>query len=1002
MTVKFTNNASTTVGTGINASATSLTVASASSFPSLSGADDYCYLTLQGATNTTREVVKATALSSNTFTIVRAQDNTSAASWVAGDIVELRMTAALLTDVIDAATVEGVKTNYQYTPTAGQTVFSGADNASATMIINQAALVSVYMNGVRLVQGTDYSVSSANNTVTLGIGATTADIIDIEVYGNFVGQSGAAVGITGGSITGTAITATTLGATGTATLNTLVSNNATISGGSLDGVTIGGTTRGAISGNAISGTSFASTGDMTFGDNDKAIFGIGNDLQIYHVGGNSYVLSNTGSLVLRSDSFRVLNTANSEQILHGDANGAVTAYYDNAVKLATTATGIDVTGTAVANGFTLGNNAEYINVKNSSGAATRAFGVNAGNNLYIGGIDADIGPILFVDNGATLATLGPTGLDVTGTVTANSLNVNNAGKIGFNIAGEYTLNSVPSPDFGFGYTVSTNPMSLSGYYGFAFATARIERMRIDGATGDVGIGTSSPSYNAKLDVNGIIRANVGSGGLSLSGNAAPDMSYVSYNYTNSNGTEVVPQSIRSSHRMSMGNGAQNAITFDYRAANAAAGTWQERMRIDGATGNVGIGVSPSRRLHVKDSGSFVATFEGGTNVYTSWSNSTGTAGYIGSANGLGSGGITDLAVRSENNLIFLTNAGSERMRLDASGKVGIGTSFPSNYNSAFNDLVVAGSGDSGITVVSGTSSEGSIAFADGTSGADAYRGWINYNHNSNFMRFSTNATERMRIDASGNVGIGVSNPSDYYANNLVVTGPSEGGITIASTGNHTNYINFADSTSGVARYAGMIEYAHTIDAMSFRTNSIQSMRLDASGNLLVGTTNTSQSAGDGIKIKPWGSVQVVNNSSTGGGDAFSYFSTAGNNYRFWVNANGQIASLSTSIYSLSDQRFKENIRDLDDGLSKVMQLKPRKFDWKEGRGTDTKDARGFIAQEFEEVFPDLIGEWKDPAPEGEEPYKSVSADLIPTLVKAIQEQQATIEALTARIAALES
>ena len=269
MTVKFTNNASTTVGTGINASATSLTVASASSFPSLSGADDYCYLTIQGATNSTREVVKATALSSNTFTIVRAQDNTSAGTWAAGDVVELRMTAALLTDVIDAATVEGVKTNYQYTPTAGQTVFSGSDNASATMIINQAALVSVYMNGVRLVQGTDYNVSSANNTVTLGIGATTADIIDIEVYGNFVGQSGAAVGITGGSITGTAITATSLGATGTATLNTLVSNNATISGGSLNGVTIGGTTRGAISGNAISGTSFASTGDITISNGNN-------------------------------------------------------------------------------------------------------------------------------------------------------------------------------------------------------------------------------------------------------------------------------------------------------------------------------------------------------------------------------------------------------------------------------------------------------------------------------------------------------------------------------------------------------------------------------------------------------------------------------------------------------------------------------------------------------------------------------------------------------------
>ena len=245
MTVKFTNNASTTVATGINTSATSLTVASASAFPQLAGADDYCYLTIQQATGTGREVVKATALSTNTFTITRAQDGTSAGTWSAGDIVELRMTAALLTDVIDAATVDGVKSNFQYTPTAGQTVFSGADNSSNTLVINQSGLVNTYMNGVRLVQGTDYTVSAANNTITLTTGATTSDIIDIEVYGNFTGQSGAAVAITGGSITGTAITATTLGASGTATLNTFVSNNSTISGGTINNVAIGGTTQAA-------------------------------------------------------------------------------------------------------------------------------------------------------------------------------------------------------------------------------------------------------------------------------------------------------------------------------------------------------------------------------------------------------------------------------------------------------------------------------------------------------------------------------------------------------------------------------------------------------------------------------------------------------------------------------------------------------------------------------------------------------------------------------------
>jgi hypothetical protein len=83
-----------------------------------------------------------------------------------------------------------------------------------------------------------------------------------------------------------------------------------------------------------------------------------------------------------------------------------------------------------------------------------------------------------------------------------------------------------------------------------------------------------------------------------------------------------------------------------------------------------------------------------------------------------------------------------------------------------------------------------------------------------------------------------------------------------------------------------------------------------------------------------------------------------------------------------------------------MALKPRKFDWKEGKGQDKKDVRGFIAQEFEQVFPDLIDEWKDPAPEGEEPYKSVRQDLIPVLVKAIQEQQEMINDLKAEVAAL--
>jgi hypothetical protein len=121
-----------------------------------------------------------------------------------------------------------------------------------------------------------------------------------------------------------------------------------------------------------------------------------------------------------------------------------------------------------------------------------------------------------------------------------------------------------------------------------------------------------------------------------------------------------------------------------------------------------------------------------------------------------------------------------------------------------------------------------------------------------------------------------------------------------------------------------------------------------------------------------------------------------------VTTTGVINAVNTTISAISDQRLKENVQDLDVGLDKIMALKPRKFDWKEGKGKDIKNDRGFIAQEFEQVFPDLIDEWKDPAPEGEEPYKSVRQDLIPVLVKAIQEQQAMIKSLEAKVAALES
>ena len=134
-------------------------------------------------------------------------------------------------------------------------------------------------------------------------------------------------------------------------------------------------------------------------------------------------------------------------------------------------------------------------------------------------------------------------------------------------------------------------------------------------------------------------------------------------------------------------------------------------------------------------------------------------------------------------------------------------------------------------------------------------------------------------------------------------------------------------------------------------------------------------------------------------DTYLLRNTATTAYTFYVSSAGQIHAVQTSISSISDERLKENIVDIDTGLAEVMALKPRKFDWKEGEGSNEKNVTGFVAQEVETVLPNLIGNFKH---DDLDDAKSVKmGDMVPTLVKAIQEQQTLIETLTARIAALE-
>ncbi len=122
-------------------------------------------------------------------------------------------------------------------------------------------------------------------------------------------------------------------------------------------------------------------GDATFGDNDKAIFGAGSDLQIYHDGSNSFVKdAGTGDLYLQGANNIVLeNTNNGENYLYATAGAEVAIYYSNAIKLATTATGINVTGNIAVTGTVDGRDIAT-NIPASLGTAGQVLSVNAGAN----------------------------------------------------------------------------------------------------------------------------------------------------------------------------------------------------------------------------------------------------------------------------------------------------------------------------------------------------------------------------------------------------------------------------------------------------------------------------------------------------------------------------------------------------------------------------------------------------------------------------------------------
>jgi hypothetical protein len=402
-----------------------------------------------------------------------------------------------------------------------------------------------------------------------------------------------------------------------------------------------------------------------------------------------------------------------------------------------------------------------------------------------------------------------------------------------------------------------------------------------------------------------------------------------------------------------------------------------------SSGNVGIGTSsPSQKLSIVESG--------GSARMELLSGTSGTSIIdMGDTSDADIGGIR---YENTNNAMLFRANNDERMRIDSSGNVGISNTTPSSFFAGARNLVVgSGSGNQGMTIFSGTSSIGNIKFADGT-GSDAAKsaGGIRYDHSSNFMRFDTNdGTEAMRITSGGSVGIGTSSPTGKL--HIKATSDSvNDALRIESSINSHYYTLSSDAGNG-----------------SFRItkNGTERMRIDSSGNVLVGTTDTSpfnNTSGTGTSLSG-GDVQIASSSSES-----LYLNRIGSDGRVVSIRKGgsfiggiDVSTSQVTYNQTSDYRLKENVSYTWDATARLKQLKPARFNYI----VDPDNiVDGFLAHEVSEACPSAITGEKDAvdADGNIDPQCIDHSKLVPLLVKTIQELEARLTDTETRLTALEN
>ena len=399
-------------------------------------------------------------------------------------------------------------TKFEFTATAGQTAFTGTDDNNIPLAFVEDQ-IEVYVNGV-LMDNSDFS-SSGGNTVTLGAAAAVNDIVTVIAA------------------------------------KTNVPN--------VDYV-------------AATGGTF--TGNVNFGDNDRVRLGDGNDLELYHDSSNNHSFireSGTGDLRILGDNISLRSTSTDEPYINITTNGAVTLYYDNAVKLATTSAGVSVTGdldvtTATNARLTIndaigevGSGNLAFQSQNSAGTALKPMGFRAEEFIFAtGNVGINTSPQSFAK------------LQVK-TDTNKHISI-------FNNAAGATIGGITDAGASAALRLAGSPLLMTGGGG-----SGAEHMRID-SNGNVGVGVSpTTAYGNVLQVH-----DTGTAGASLR------LTDSNSGSGTGNGSEVL-QLNTAMYIMNRENGLMSFSTNDTERMNISSGG-QVRINTPGiGTGTSGAGLA---------------------------------------------------------------------------------------------------------------------------------------------------------------------------------------------------------------------------------------------------------------------------------------------------------------------------------------------------------------------------------------------------------------------------